>query len=104
MSALPWPLALERYSQAHPQEVLRVEVESEGETDLVLIYRGYSSSLRRATPPDPEVAVIPPQSRFLQLERLSAPYHPERSRVLAIYQSWEELKAWLAQAGIPVAE
>lgn len=51
MSALPWPLALERYSQAHPQEVLRVEVESEGETDLVLIYRGYSSSLRRPTPP-----------------------------------------------------
>lgn len=51
MSPLPWPLALERYSQSHPQEVLRVEVESEGETDLVLIYRGYSSSLRRPTPP-----------------------------------------------------
>jgi hypothetical protein len=34
MRALPWPLALERYSQDHPQEVLRVEVESEGEVGL----------------------------------------------------------------------
>ncbi|MFS8811327.1 hypothetical protein NW820_01435 [Synechococcus sp. R55.7] len=104
MRALPWPLALERYSQNHPQEVLRVEVESEGESDLVLIYRGYSSSLRRPTPPDPEAAVIPPQARFLQLERLAAPYHPDRSRVLAVYRNWGELTAWLAQEGIPVTE
>jgi len=48
--------------------------------------------------------VIPPQARFLQLERLSAPYHPERSQVLALYRTWEELRAWLIQEGIPVAE
>ncbi len=104
MNALPWPLALERYSHDHPQEVLRVQVEADGEVDLVLIYRGYSSSLMRATPSDPEEAVIPRQARFLQLERLSAPYHPDRSQVLAVYREWSELTAWLEQVGIPVVE
>ncbi|MFQ3584373.1 MAG: hypothetical protein SNJ85_05495 [Cyanobacteriota bacterium] len=104
MTALPWPLALERYSQAHPQEVLRVQVDVAGEADLVLIYKGFSSSLMRSTPANADEAVIAPAAQFRQLERLTAPYHPSQSQILATYSQWSELKAWLEQEGIPVAE
>ncbi|MEN9203350.1 MAG: hypothetical protein Q6K80_03915 [Thermostichus sp. DG_1_6_bins_120] len=102
--ALPWPLALERYSQAHPQEVLRVQVEGEEGSDVVLIYRGVSSSLMRSTPADVDEAVIPPTARFVSLERLPAPYNPAQPQPLATYGQWSELEAWLKQVGIPVAE
>lgn len=104
MTALPWPLALERYSQEHPQEVLRVQLEGEEGSDLVLIYRGFSSSLMRSTPHNPDEAVISPTARFVQLERLTAPYHPNQSKTLATYRQWSDLQAWLAEAGIPMVE
>ncbi|MGQ9837267.1 MAG: DUF7734 family protein [Cyanobacteriota bacterium] len=104
MMALPWPLALERYSQEHPKEVLRVQLEVAGEVDLVLIYRGISSSLMRSTPANADEAVVPATAQFRQLERLTAPYHPSQSQVLAAYSQWSELKTWLKQEGIPVAE
>ncbi|MEN9222492.1 MAG: hypothetical protein Q6M04_08650 [Thermostichus sp. BF3_bins_97] len=104
MSALPWSLALERYSQAHPEEVLQVQLEGEEGSDLVLIYRGFSSSLMRATPSNPDEAVIAPTARFVRLERLTAPYHPSQSKTLATYGQWSELKAWFEQVGIPVVE
>ncbi len=104
MKALPWPLALEEYSRQHPQEVLQVEVEVEGMPDLVLVYRGFSSSLRRATPANADEPVIAPTAQFRQLQRLRAPYHPSQPQVLATYTQWVEVKQWLAQEGIPVAE
>ncbi|MDX2270752.1 MAG: hypothetical protein NW237_02215 [Cyanobacteriota bacterium] len=83
-----WPQALERYSQKHPREVLRVEVESGGSRDVVIIYRGFSSSLMRATPKDPNQPVIPAHAQLLRLDRLEAPWDPDHPQIIQANLDW----------------
>ena len=83
MSSLPWPEALERYTQKVPHEVLRVEVEqADGELDLILIFRGFSSSLMRSTPADLSQPLIQSGARFLSLDRLQGPFDPADPKLI----------------------
>ncbi len=68
---------LERYTRQHPREVLLVELIDElGEVDQVMVYRGFSSSLVRSTPDDPDLPVVPAQARVRVAHRLLSPYDP----------------------------
>ncbi len=100
MEHLSWPLALERYTQLVPQEALRVEVEQDGEPDTILIFRGFSSSLVRATPSDPNQPVIQAQARFISLERLQAPFNPANPVILAADLDAAATTTLLHSAGI----
>jgi hypothetical protein len=80
---LPWTVALERYTQQVPREVLRLQLQVEGELDCVVIFRGFSSSLMRATPTDLNQPVIPPAAKLIRLDRLQAPFNPDHPQVIA---------------------
>ncbi len=83
MGPLPWPEALEQYTQKVPHEVLRVEVEqADGEPDLILIFRGFSSSLMRSTPADLSQPVIQSGARLLSLDRLQGPFDPADPKLI----------------------
>jgi len=102
MPKLPWNLALERYSERNPREVLRIQLEQEDGSDTVIIYRGFSSSLVRGTPADVSEPVIPHQARLITVERIQAPLDPVHPRILATYSDLTAVMELLQGAGIEI--
>lgn len=101
MQSLAWPQALEVYTQQVPQEVLRVEViQADGSPDLVLIFRGLSSSLMRPTPADLSQPVIEPEAQFLRLDRLVGPLDPAQPQVIAADLDAAATRQMLHQIGV----
>lgn len=68
---------LEVYTSKRPQEVLIVTLETGGELDQVVIFKGFSSSLMHPTNYDPDVPVIPPEAKIIEIDRASSPYDPD---------------------------
>ncbi|MFM7600543.1 MAG: hypothetical protein ACKO7R_04980 [Pseudanabaena sp.] len=86
---------LETYSNQHPQEVLLVKLQIDGELDEVMIFKGFSSSLMRATAFDPDVPVISDRAEILSIDRLTAPYKPNQPNYLQQGITWEEFQDFL---------
>lgn len=68
---------LENYTLKFPQEVLLIQAQIEDQSDTIIIFKGFSSSLVRPTAYDPEVPTLPPGSRIEHIDRLRGPYVPE---------------------------
>lgn len=81
---------LEHYTLQHPQEVLIVAAEVNGDPDEILIFRGFSSSLVRPTDPDPDVPVLPDDAVIIAIDRLAGPYRPDCPNYLERQISWDE--------------
>lgn len=79
---------LEQYTKTHPQEVLLVRVEIEGEADEILIFKGFSSSVMRPTAYDPDVPVLPETAKILGIDRLRSPYIPDDPQYIQQNISW----------------
>jgi len=73
---------LEHYTLKHPQEVLILDAEIDGEPDCIMVFRGFSSSLMRSTAFDPDVAVLPETAIGLRADRLRSPYNPDDPQYL----------------------
>ncbi len=89
---------LEQYSAKHPQEVLLLEALIDGELDQVMIFKGFSSSLIRATAYDPDIPVLPEGAKILTVDRLQAPYNPNQPCYLQQALSWENFEPLLIAA------
>jgi hypothetical protein len=81
---------LEQYTLAHPQEVLLVKAEVDGEPDEVTIFKGFSSSLMRQTSFDPDVPVLPEQAIILSIDRYLSPYNPSQPHPIQEGIRWED--------------
>lgn len=90
---------LEQYTAKHPQEVLLVTAEIEGEIDQVMIYKGFSSSLMQSTAFDPDIPVLPDRAVLLTIDRLQGPYNPAHPLYLQQGMSWPEFDLLLIAAG-----
>ncbi len=90
---------LENYSRSHPREVLRLTVRDANGEGEILIYKGFSSSLTRATAFDPDVPVLTPDAEILWVDRIQAPYRPADIHYLEQHLSWSELAQRLDQLG-----
>ncbi|MBV6621601.1 MAG: hypothetical protein KI793_01380 [Rivularia sp. (in: Bacteria)] len=91
---------LEQYTLKRPQEVLLVKVEINGEQDEVAIFRGFSSSLMRATAFDPDIPVIPHEAIIISIDRLKAPFVPESPQYIEQGLSVEAIQTLLAEAKV----
>jgi hypothetical protein len=83
---------LEQYTigtMARSPEVLIVKIEMDGELEEVVIFKGFSSSLSRATATDPDVPVIPDGANIISIDRLQSPYNPSHPIYIARGLSWE---------------
>ncbi|PAX52524.1 DUF7734 family protein [Brunnivagina elsteri] len=87
---------LEQYTIKHPEEVLLVTVEINGEEDQIAIFKGFSSSLVRPTNFDPDVPVLPDGAKILRIDRAVSPYNPDAPRYLEQGLSWEIMQTRLA--------
>jgi hypothetical protein len=81
---------LEQYTLTHPKEVLLVKVEIEGEPDEISIFKGFSSSLMRATAFDPDVPVLPEGAVIHAIDRLLSPYNPAQPHFIQQNLSWAD--------------
>jgi hypothetical protein len=81
---------LEQYTLAHPQEVLLVKAEIEGEPDEITIFKGFSSSLMRQTAFDPDVPVLPDRAVILSVDRYLSPYNPSQPHSIQAGIRWED--------------
>jgi hypothetical protein len=92
--------ALETYTRKRPKEVLLVRVRIDGSDEEVLVFRGASSYLTRATPTDPGQPVIPDGAELLGIDRQQAPYNPITPIVLDANLQVEALRKLLTEVGI----
>ena len=79
---------LEQYTMEHPEEVLRVLAEIEGEPEEILIFKGFSSSLTRPTAFELEVPVLPETAKIISIDRLASPYNSEQPHYIQQELSW----------------
>jgi hypothetical protein len=91
---------LEQYTIKRPQEVLLVTVEIEDITDQIAIYKGFSSSLVRATDFDPDIPLIPNGAKIVAIDRLKAPYQPDHPHYIQTRLTWETMQALLLEVSI----
>ncbi len=89
MSALA---LLEAYSRAHPQEVLLVEVQVGEQQEVVLIFKGVSSSLTGATVVDADVPLLPEEAVIVAVDRLRSPYNPSAPVYLERGIPWQDFQ------------
>ncbi len=91
---------LEAYTLKKPQEVLIVEANIAGESDRLVIFKGFSSSLMRPTAFDPDVPILPPEAKIIKIDRLRSPYNPDSPHYLQQNLTWEEMELLLREVGI----
>ena len=82
---------LEQYTKSHPQEVLLVRAEIDGEADEIMIFKGFSSSLMRPTAYDPDIPVLPSHAKIEAIDRLHSPYIPDAPSYIQQGLTWAEM-------------
>ncbi len=91
---------LEQYTLKKPQEVLIVEVEVAGESDCLIIFKGFSSSLMRPTAFDLDVPVLPKEAKIVSIDRLRSPYRPDSPQYIQRGLTWEDMEVLLVEVGL----
>ncbi len=71
-----------QYSLRFPQELLWIEVSTVTREDLLLIYKGQTSSLMQGTPADEYVSLWDPDYQIKRIDRIKAPYNPNQPVIL----------------------
>lgn len=83
---------LERYSLAHPQEVLMVRAQIDEEPDEIVIFKGFSSSLMRSTAFDLDISVLPEHAEIMTVDRLKGPFNPNQPQPIETEISWSDFE------------
>lgn len=91
---------LEQYTLKHPQEVLLVKAEVNGELDELMVFKGFSSSLVRSTAFDPDVPVLPAHAEIIQIDRAYSPYNPDAPHYIQQGLSWHMMQSLLKEVGV----
>lgn len=86
---------LEQYTLTHPQEMLLVKADLDGEPDEISIFKGFSSSLMRPTAFDPDIPVLPEGATIVSIDRLQSPYNPAAPVFIQQNLSWSDFEALL---------
>jgi hypothetical protein len=91
---------LENYTIKRPQQVLVITALVDGESDSITIFKGFSSSLVRGTPFDPDVPVLPDDANILSIDIVASPYNPEAPRYIEQGLSWQVMQTRLSEVGV----
>jgi hypothetical protein len=91
---------LEQYTIKRSQEVLLVEAQIAGETDFVMIFKGFSSSLARPTNFDPDVPILSEDAQIISIDRLKSPYNPDHPSYIQKGLTWKQMETLLTEIGL----
>ncbi|BAZ15262.1 hypothetical protein NIES4071_71340 [Calothrix sp. NIES-4071] len=91
---------LEQYTIKLPKLVLVITALVDGELDSITVFKGFSSSLVRGTPFDPDVPVLPDDANILSIDIVASPYNPEAPLYIEQGLSWEVMQTRLFDVGV----
>ncbi|MGB3296737.1 MAG: hypothetical protein WBA76_00605 [Phormidesmis sp.] len=91
---------LENYTLKFPQELLMIQAHIEDEADVIIVFKGFSSSLVRPTAFDPEVPILPDNAAISRIDRLKGPYQPQSPDYIEQDISLEAFIAKLTALGL----
>ncbi|MBD2138307.1 hypothetical protein H6F32_12055 [Anabaena sp. FACHB-1237] len=91
---------LEQYTLKKPQEVLIVRGEIENKSDVILIFKGFSSSLMHPTAFDPDIPVLPDVFKIISIDRVASPYNPDSPRYIQQNLSLSDMEFLLSDIGL----
>jgi len=91
---------LEQYTIARSQEVLLVNAKIDEESDLIMIFKGFSSSLMQPTAFDPDVPVLPDRAEILSIDRALSPYTPDAPCYIAQGLTLAAMESLLREVGV----
>jgi hypothetical protein len=97
---MPNSTRLEQYTLRRPEQVLIVHARINDTLDQILIFKGISSSLTRATAFDPEVPVMPEDAEIETIDILQGPYSPDQPTYLQRGVTWEAFQPLLQAMGV----
>ncbi|XP_010916227.1 uncharacterized protein [Elaeis guineensis] len=86
---------LESYSQSARNEALLVRATVDGEEELVLIFKGFSSCLSSRTTSDPSKSVLPAKAVIQFIDVIKGPFDPSNIEYIEKDLTWEAFKARL---------
>ncbi|MGD1929685.1 MAG: hypothetical protein ACFB12_12310 [Leptolyngbyaceae cyanobacterium] len=97
----PLPIQrLEQYTFRFPQEVLMVTAQVNHEEDIVVVFRGFASSLVNPTAADPDIPVLTQDATITAIDRLQGPYNPDQPQYLEQNIPWETFRDRLTTLGL----
>ncbi|XP_042440089.1 uncharacterized protein LOC122025352 [Zingiber officinale] len=86
---------LEAYSAAFRDVALLVRAGVDDEEELVLIFKGFSSSLSSRTSSDPSKSVLPGRAVIQSIDVVKGPFNPSNIEYLERGLTWEDFKTRL---------
>ncbi|XP_074586774.1 uncharacterized protein LOC141842624 [Curcuma longa] len=86
---------LEAYSAAVRDVALLVRAGVDDEEELLLIFKGFSSSLSSRTSSDPSKSVLPSRAVIQSIDIVKGPFNPSNIEYLERGLTWEDFKARL---------
>ncbi|KAM0854451.1 hypothetical protein ACQ4PT_050431 [Festuca glaucescens] len=86
---------LEAYSEGARGQALLVNAAVDGEVEVVLVFKGFSSSLSGRTAPDPAMSVLPERAVIQSVDVVEGPFDPSNIEYLEKDVPWEEFKSRL---------
>jgi hypothetical protein len=90
------PLSLiEQYTLRHPERVLLVHALVDGNSEQVIVFRGFSSSLTGSTAFNPDMPVLPAEASIQTIDILLAPYQPDQPNYLERSVGWNDMESRL---------
>lgn len=72
---------MERYSEDARDQALLVKARVDDEVEVVLVFRGFSSSLSGGTAADPARSVLPERAIIQSVDVVKGPFDPQQHRV-----------------------
>lgn len=86
---------LEAYSEGARGQALLVNAAVDGELEVVLVFKGFSSSLSGRTAPDPAMSVLPERAVIQSVDVVEGPFDPSNIEYIEKDVPWEEFKSRL---------
>ncbi|TVU45394.1 hypothetical protein EJB05_04881, partial [Eragrostis curvula] len=87
--------SLERYSEDARDQALLVKARVDDEVEVVLVFRGFSSSLSGGTAADPSMSVLPERAIIQSVDVVKGPFDPNNIEYLEKGVEWTDFKGRL---------
>ncbi|GJM96392.1 hypothetical protein PR202_ga13220 [Eleusine coracana subsp. coracana] len=87
--------SLERYSEDARDQALLVKARVDDEVEVVLVFRGFSSSLSGITATDPSMSVLPERAIIQSVDVVKGPFDPNNIEYLEKAVEWNDFKSRL---------
>ncbi|CAN6281670.1 unnamed protein product [Urochloa humidicola] len=86
---------MERYTEDARDQALLVKARVDDEVELVLVFKGFSSSLSGGTAADPSRSILPERAIIQSVDVVKGPFDPNNIEYLEKGLQWDDFKSRL---------